>query len=186
MELWPHVRAKSFQPYLTLCDVLWTVACQVPLSMGFSRKEYRIGLLCPPPGDLPDPGIEPTSLTLPALAGGFFTASTKWETHWPAVLEKKWRRVGLEGGLVVYSACRVLIFQNCSCWNPLKFRNGICSDGGEGKKSWEEKSSSVGVGGAGERNVVCGSGEGNRMEKKRVMCFRRRAAGGPSFEGSGG
>ena len=40
---------------------LWTVACQAPLSMGFYRPEYWSGLQCPPPGDLPDPGIEPTS-----------------------------------------------------------------------------------------------------------------------------
>ena len=44
----------------------WTVACQAPLSMGFSRQEHWSGLLCPPPGNLPDPGIEPTS---PALQG---------------------------------------------------------------------------------------------------------------------
>ena len=37
----------------------WTVSCQAPLSMKFSRKEYQIGLLCPPPGYLPDPRIEP-------------------------------------------------------------------------------------------------------------------------------
>jgi len=41
--------------------------------MGFSRQEYWSGLLCPPPGDLPHPGIEPRSLMSPALAGGFFT-----------------------------------------------------------------------------------------------------------------
>ena len=40
---------------------LWTVACQVPLSMGFSRQEYWNGLLFPSPGDFPDPGIEPRS-----------------------------------------------------------------------------------------------------------------------------
>ena len=39
----------------------WTVAHQAPLSMGFSRQEYWSGLSFPPPGDLPDPGIEPTS-----------------------------------------------------------------------------------------------------------------------------
>ena len=39
--------------------ILWTVACQAPLSMGFSKKKYWNGLLCPPPGDLCDPGIEP-------------------------------------------------------------------------------------------------------------------------------
>ena len=37
----------------------WTVACQAPLSMGFSRQEYWSGLPFPSPGDLPDPGIEP-------------------------------------------------------------------------------------------------------------------------------
>ena len=47
-----------------------TIACQAPLSMGFSRQEYWSGLTFPPPGDLPDPGIEPRS---PALAGSFFT-----------------------------------------------------------------------------------------------------------------
>ena len=40
--------------------------------MGFSRLEYWNGLPRPPPGDLPKPGIEPESLTSPALAGGFF------------------------------------------------------------------------------------------------------------------
>ena len=48
---------------------LWTVAHQDLLSMGFSRQEYWSGLPCPSPGDLPDPGIEPTSLMSPALAG---------------------------------------------------------------------------------------------------------------------
>ena len=43
-----------------------------------SRQEYWSGLPCPPPGDLPDPGIEPTSLTSSALAGGF-TISITWE-----------------------------------------------------------------------------------------------------------
>ena len=47
-----------------------TVACQAPLSMGFSRQEYWSGLPCPPPGDLPTPGIEPLSLTSPALTVG--------------------------------------------------------------------------------------------------------------------
>ena len=41
--------------------------------MGFSRQEYWSGLPCPPPGDLSDPGIEPTSLMSPALAGRFFS-----------------------------------------------------------------------------------------------------------------
>ena len=52
-----------------------TIALQAPLSMGFSRQEYWSGLPCLPPGDLPDPGIEPASVMSPAVAGGFFTPS---------------------------------------------------------------------------------------------------------------
>ena len=48
----------------------WSVTYQVPLSMGFSRQEYRSVLPRPPPGDLPDPRIKPISLRPPALAGG--------------------------------------------------------------------------------------------------------------------
>ena len=44
----------------------WTVACQAPLSMVFPRQEYWSGLSCPPPGDLPNPGIEPWSPALQA------------------------------------------------------------------------------------------------------------------------
>ena len=44
----------------------WTVAFQAPLSLGFSRQEYWSGLSCPPPGDFPNPGIEPRSPTLQA------------------------------------------------------------------------------------------------------------------------
>ena len=59
----------------------WTIACHTPLFMGFSRQEYWSVLPCPPPGDLPNPGIEPTSLVSPALAGGLFTTSATWEAH---------------------------------------------------------------------------------------------------------
>ena len=59
----------------------WTVACQAPLSMGFSRQEYWNGLPCPPLGDLPNPGIEPAYLMSPALAGGFFTTNVTWEAQ---------------------------------------------------------------------------------------------------------
>ena len=44
----------------------WTVACQAPLSMGFSRQKYWSGLPFPSPGDLPKPGIKPGSLALQA------------------------------------------------------------------------------------------------------------------------
>ena len=51
----------------------WTVARQAPVSMQFPSQEYWSWLPFPPPGDLPDPGIEPASLASPELAGGFFT-----------------------------------------------------------------------------------------------------------------
>ena len=54
----------------------WSVAYQVPLSMGFSSWN---GLPFPSAGDLPDSGIKLESLMSPALAGGFFTTSTTWE-----------------------------------------------------------------------------------------------------------
>ena len=58
---------------------MWNVAHQAALSTGLSRQDYWRGLPCPPPGDPPDPGIKPTSLTSPALAGWFFTSSATWE-----------------------------------------------------------------------------------------------------------
>ena len=60
-----HVHAKYLQSCLTL--TVWTIARQDPMSMGFSRQEYRSGLPCSPSGVFPDPGIEPTSSVSPAL-----------------------------------------------------------------------------------------------------------------------
>ena len=62
-----------------LCVTPWIVAHRAPLSMGFSRQEYWRRLPCPPPGDLPDPGIKPAFLMSPASAGGFFTTGATWE-----------------------------------------------------------------------------------------------------------
>ena len=79
---------KSLQSCLTLGNP-WTVTHQAPLSMGFSRQEYWGGLPFPPPGHLPDPGIEPKSLSSPALAGGFWEALCIYirsHTHTHAVL----------------------------------------------------------------------------------------------------
>ena len=69
------MHAKSLS-HVQLFATLWTVAHQASLSIGFSRQEYCSGLPCPPPGDLPNLGIEPVS---PALAGTFFTTSATWE-----------------------------------------------------------------------------------------------------------
>ena len=68
------VHAQSLQSCPTLCDTM-----DSSLAMGFSRQEYWSGLPCPPPEDLPDPGIEPASLVSPALAGSFFTTRATWK-----------------------------------------------------------------------------------------------------------
>ena len=67
--------------HVQLFVTLWAVAHQASLSMGFSRQQYWSGLPCPPSWDLPNSGIEPTSLMSPALAGEFFTTSATWEAH---------------------------------------------------------------------------------------------------------
>ena len=61
--------------HVQLFAILWTVACQVPLSMGFSRQEYWSGLSFPSPGDLSDPGIKPESLMSPVFVGRFLIAT---------------------------------------------------------------------------------------------------------------
>ena len=71
-----HVRLLS---HVRLFVTPWTIARQAPLSTGFSSQEHWSGLPFPPPGDLPSPGKEPTSLMSPALAGGLFTTGFTWE-----------------------------------------------------------------------------------------------------------
>ena len=61
--------------HVRLCATLWTVACQIPLSMGLSRPEYWSGLPCFSAGDLPNSGIKPEFLTSPVLADGFVITS---------------------------------------------------------------------------------------------------------------
>ena len=76
----------------------WTVARQASLSMGFSSKESWNGWTLPPPGDLPDPGIKPSSLTTPALEGGFFITSAislnllikQWEPWFAEEQTERW------------------------------------------------------------------------------------------------
>ena len=62
-----HACMLSCFSRVQLCATLWTVDCQAPLSMGFSRQEYWSGLPCSPPGDLSNPMIEPISPASPSL-----------------------------------------------------------------------------------------------------------------------
>jgi len=59
-------------------------------------QEYWSGLPCPPAGNLPDPGIEPTFLTSPALTGRFFTTSTAWKAPHHIPTPNKIHRMGVQ------------------------------------------------------------------------------------------
>ena len=74
------VYAKLLQSLLTLCN---PVDCGPPGSSVCGILQARIleWVACPPPGDLPDVGINPISFTSPALAGRFFTTSATWEAQ---------------------------------------------------------------------------------------------------------
>jgi len=78
-EPWTYTLCSRLLSCFQVFATPWTVASPAPLSMGFSRKEYWSGLPWPPPGDIPDPGMELTSLESLALTGGLFTPSTTWE-----------------------------------------------------------------------------------------------------------
>ena len=81
-NLFSHLMGLLFTPWMCVSTQLfsrvwlfvtpWTISCQFPLSMEFSKQEYWSGLPCPPAGDLPNPGIKLASLTSPALVGRFF------------------------------------------------------------------------------------------------------------------
>ena len=83
-----HACMLSHFSCIWLCNP-WTVALQAPLTMAFSRQAYWSGLLCPPPGNLPDPGIELVVLMAPALAGRFFTTEPPGEPTEMIVLYRK-------------------------------------------------------------------------------------------------
>ena len=73
--IFPVMCVLSCFSHVCLFVVLWTVAHQAPLCMGFSRQKYWSRLPFPSPGDLPDSGTEPASVVSPTLASGFFTTS---------------------------------------------------------------------------------------------------------------
>ena len=85
---------------LHLCPTLWDpIDCSLPGTSvhGLSRQEYWSGLPCPPPEDLPDPGIKPVSLTSCVLAGRLFTTKAIWEAN----LYRAVHQVGFPGGAAV-------------------------------------------------------------------------------------
>ena len=100
--------------HVRLFGTLWMVAYQAPLSRGFSRQEYWSGLPCPPPGDLPDPGIESMSLTSPALVGSLPLSAT-WESE-------KQKSLSCVCILSIYIQSVYCIHTDCIVWGILRAR----------------------------------------------------------------
>ena len=118
-----HVCGLSHFSCVQLFATLWTIACQSSLSIGFSRHEYWSGLPCLPPGDLPDPGTEPSSLVSSALTGGFFTTSTTWEGNLVMclVVPPSWHMTRLPSDFFVGFCGHVT---SCSLWTVIEY--GMC------------------------------------------------------------
>ena len=84
----PYIYVLSHFSHVYLFAILWTLACQASLSMGFSRQEYWSGLPFPSPGNLPNPGIEPGSPALQELFTKWATKGNRW-TSKSALLYKQ-------------------------------------------------------------------------------------------------
>ena len=98
-----HVSYTQLLSRVWLFSTPWTVACQAPVSMNFSRQEHWSGLPFPTPGDLPDPGINPES---PASAGRFFTTVPPGKLQRLGLLTCKTKRIcGTWGAMVQMKGC---------------------------------------------------------------------------------
>ena len=105
--------------HVRLSATLRTVACQAPFSMGLSRQEYWSRLPCPPPGDLPDLGIEPLS---PALTGECFTTGLLEEITFLFKFQDSWL---IPGGRAIFEdllphpstlLIKFIHFTSIFCW----------------------------------------------------------------------
>ena len=94
------------------------VAHQAPLSMGFPRQEYWNGLLFPPPGDIPDPGIEPTSPVSPSLQADSLPTELHWKLHHSTVWPKL---MFLASILTFFCEAFLKLFQSLLKWQHTPF-----------------------------------------------------------------
>ena len=97
--------------YVQLFAILWTIAHQALLYMGFSRQEYRSGLPCPPPRDLPDPVIEPSSLYVSWIGRWVFTTGATWKAQYMSKVllfhSQEWRKIKLVIGFQIEFFCSI-------------------------------------------------------------------------------
>ena len=117
-EIPPHSHQDGLLLLLSRFSRVWLFATLRTVAHhssvhGVLQARCWYGLLCSPPGGLPDPGIEPESLMSPALAGGFFTTSTTWEAllGWLTVQKQKITSIGKDVGK--WSPCALLV----GMWN---------------------------------------------------------------------
>ena len=98
----------------------WIVACQAPLSMGFSSQKYWSGLPFPFPGELSHPGIEPISLMSPALTGGFFTTCPTWGANLYKTPQQKSATIWAWGAPNIHGSAKRVNRSFCSSsWHML-------------------------------------------------------------------
>ena len=90
--------------HVLLFAILWTIALQTPLSMEFSRQECWSGLSCPPPGDLPDPGVKLMSLMLSCIGRKFTTSANREDICYIIIIQNP---ASLVAQMVKESACNV-------------------------------------------------------------------------------
>ena len=118
-----HACMLSCFSHVRLFATLCTRARQAPLSMRFSRQGYWSGLRCPPPGDLPDSGIEPMS---PALAGGSFTTGTTWEALTLVPVLTKRTKSQLQGQFKKRRRRRILCSEKANSKQDNTQQGGMC------------------------------------------------------------
>ena len=124
------VHGKSLQLYLTLCD---SMDRSPPSSSVHGILQARIlsGLPCPPPGDVPDPGIEPASITSLVLAGRFITTSDTWEAECLFLDDNK--RKNLKGNITASIGSHMFLCQQNieNKWQLMEM------DYGDEERRWE-------------------------------------------------
>ena len=110
---------------ISVSETLWTVACYVPLSIEFCRQKYWSRFLCPPPGDLPNPGIETRSPTSPALKADSLPLSNQGSLSLSLALLKPrdFPRAGKKECTCMYTPKHIILGGLMHAFNEYQFMN---------------------------------------------------------------